>query len=106
MARVLVLNFLFIALPLLLIAAGIFLIAKGRTMGRRCLGILLVALATGPILYIAAGIVAGRLRGDKYFYGVPFGGYLFGDSTEVGIGLMIWVCLIIAILAGMLRWRA
>jgi hypothetical protein len=106
MARVLFANFLFTILPILLTVSGIFLIAKGRTMARRCVGIFLIALPIGPILYITAGIVQRWIRADKSFYGVPFGGYGLSDNTGVGISLIIWICAVIVVLAGILRRRA
>jgi hypothetical protein len=105
MPRALLANLLFIALPILLMVSGIVLAARGRTMERCCLGILLVALPAGITLYITAGIAAGRMRGDGYFYGVPFGGYGLSDNISVGISITIWICLVIAILAGILRRR-
>ena len=108
MLRVLLANFMVQVLPILLIIAGIVLVAKGRsrTAGsdwRRHLGLTLLALPIGVVIYIIAGIAAASLRGEGHFYSVPFGGYSASDNTSIAISLLIWIGLIYLLLALLIR---
>ena len=108
--RILLANFIVEVLPFLLIIAGILFVIKARKAGpgsstRRYLGISLVSLPLGIIVYIIAGIVAAAMRGDGHFYSVPFGGYSVSNNAADIISVLIWVGLIFVVLAGVLRPR-
>jgi len=108
--RTLLANFIVQVLPFLLILAAIFLVIKARKAGpgstiRRYLGISLVSLPAGIIVYIIAGIAAAALRGDGHFYSVPFGGYSVSNNAADLISVLIWVALVFVVLAGILRPR-
>ncbi len=108
--RTLLANFIVQVLPFLLILAGIFLVIKARKAGpgstiRRYLGISLVSLPAGIIVYTIAGIAAAALRGDGHFYSVPFGGYSVSNNAADLISVLIWVALVFVVLAGILRPR-
>ena len=105
--RALLANFIVQVLPLLMIAAAIVLVLKARKGGSRSslkhyLGLSLAALPTGIIAYIAAGIVAARLRGEGHFYSVPFGGYTV-DNGPIGVSVILWFIFVFAVLAVALR---
>ena len=108
--RILLANFVVEILPLLLIAAAIVLIVKARKEGRgtpwkHYLGISLAAMPTGIFLYMVAGIIAARMRGDGHFYSVPFGGYSASDNVAIGFSLLLWMALVFALLTIVLRPR-
>jgi hypothetical protein len=108
--RTLLANFIVQVLPVLLILAGIFLVIKARRAGpgssiRRYLGISLVSLPVGIIVYIIAGIAAAAIRGDGHFYSVPFGGYSVTNNAADLASILIWVALVFVVLAGLLRPR-
>jgi hypothetical protein len=110
MIRILLANFVVQVLPLLMIAAAIVLILKGRAGGpgsnfKRYLGISLAALPAGIITYIFAGILAARLRAEGHFYSVPFGGYTVSNNGAIGLSILMWIALIFAVLAFLLRPR-
>jgi len=103
-------NFIVLVLPILLIIAGILLVIKARKAGpgssiRRYLGISLVSLPVGIVVYIIAGIAAAALRGGGHFYSVPFGGYSVSNNAADLISVLIWVALVFVVLAGKLRPR-
>jgi|SRR5215469_11037880 len=109
MLRVLLANFIVQILPLLMILAAIILVLKAQKGGARSgfmhyFGISLAALPAGIIAYIAAGIVAARLRGEGHFYSVPFGGYTV-DNAPIGISVALWIAFMFALLAFALRPR-
>jgi len=109
MLRILLANFIVQILPLLMISAAIILVVKARKRGPASsfvhyFGISLAALPAGIVAYIAAGIVAARLRGEGHFYSVPFGGYTV-DNAPIGISLALWVAFVFAVLAFVLRPR-
>ncbi len=108
--RILLANFIVLVLPILLIIAGILLVIKARKAGpgssiRRYLGISLVSLPVGIVVYIIAGIAAAALRGDGHFYSVPFGGYSVSNNAADLISVLIWLALVFVVLAGKLRPR-
>jgi len=109
MLRVLLANFIVQILPFLMIAAAIILVVKARKRGPASsfvhyFGISLAALPAGIVAYIAAGIVAARLRGEGHFYSVPFGGYTV-DNAPIGISVALWIAFMFALLAFALRPR-
>ncbi len=109
MLRALLANFVIQVLPLLMIAAAILLVLKARKGGpgsslKHYLGISLAALPAGVIAYIIAGIAAARIRGEGHFYSVPFGGYTV-DNGPIGASIVLWILLIFALLALVLRPR-
>ena len=106
--RILLANFIVEFLPLLLLVAGILLVVKARKAGsgssvRRYVGISLLSLPLGIIVYIISGIVAAAMRGDGHFYSVPFGGYSVTNNAADLTSVLIWVALIFVVLAGVLR---
>ena len=106
--RILLANFIVEILPLLLVIAGIVLVINARKAGpgssiRRYLGISLLSLPLGIIVYIISGIVAAAMRGDGHFYSVPFGGYSVTNNAADLTSVLIWVALIFVVLAGVLR---
>jgi hypothetical protein len=108
MLRILLAYFVVLVLPILLILAGIFLVIRARKSGsgssiRRHLGISLISLPIGVLAYVIAGIAAARIRGDRHFYGVPFGGYSLSNNAADLMSMMIWVALVFVVLAGILR---
>jgi len=108
--RTLLANFIVQVLPLLLIAAGIFMVIKAHKAGpgssiRRYLGISLVSLPAGIIVYIIAGIAAAAMRDDGHFYSVPFGGYGVSNNGAILASLLIWIGLIFVVMAAVLRPR-
>ena len=108
--RTLLANFIVQLLPLLLIAAGIFMVIKAPKAGpgssiRRYLGISLVSVPVGIIVSIIAGIAAAAMRGDGHFYSVPFGGYSVSDNAGDLASILIWVALVFVVSAGVLRPR-
>ena len=110
MLRILLANFIVQVLPLLMIAGAILLVLKARKDGRgsslkHYLGISLAAVPAGIIAYIGSGILAARLRGEGHFYSVPFGGYSV-DNGPIGVSIVLWIALIFAGLAVVLRPRA
>ena len=110
MLRILLANFIVQVLPLLMIVGAILLVLKARKGGpgsslKHYLGISLAAFPAGIIAYIASGIVAARLRGEGHFYSVPFGGYSV-DNGPIGVSIVLWIALIFAGLAVVLRPRA
>lgn len=110
MLRILLANFIVQVLPLLMIAGAILLVLKARKGGpgsslKHYLGISLAAIPAGIIVYIASGIVAARFRGEGHFYSVPFGGYTV-DNGPIGASVALWIALIFAGLALLLRPRA
>ena len=110
MLRMLLANFIVQALPLLMIAAVVVLVLQARKGGRgsslkHYFGISLAAIPAGIIAYIAAGIVAARVRGEGHFYSVPFGGYTVNNGP-IGMSVVLWIALIFAVLALFLRSRA
>ena len=110
MLRILLANFVVQVLPLLMIAGAILLVLKARKGGRRSswkhyLGISLASFPAGIIAYIASGIAAARLRGEGHFYSLPFGGYGV-DNGPIGVSIVLWIALIFAALAVVLRPRA
>ena len=109
MSRVLLANFIVQILPLLMIAVAIILVLKAQKGGpgssfKHYLSISLAALPVGIIVYVFAGIVAARLRGEGHFYSMPFGGYTV-DNAPIGISLALWIAFAFAILAFALRPR-
>ncbi len=107
MLRALLANFVVQVLPPLMIVAAILLVVKARKGGRgsllrHYLGIFLAALPAGVIAYIVAGIAAARIRGEGHFYSVPFGGYTV-DNGPIGLSVVLWILLIFAALALVLR---
>ncbi len=107
MLRILLANFIVQVLPLLMIAAGILLVLKARKRRpgsslKHYLGISLAAIPAGIIAYIASGIGAARFRGEGHFYSVPFGGYGV-DNGLIGASIVLWIALIFAGLAVVLR---
>jgi hypothetical protein len=110
MLRILLAYFVVLVLPIVLIIAGVLLVMKGCKEGpgssiRRYLGISLLSLPAGIIVYIVAGIMAATVRGDGHFYSVPFGGYSVSNNGAVLISVLLWVALIFVVLAGLLRPR-
>jgi uncharacterized membrane protein HdeD (DUF308 family) len=108
--RTLLANFIVQVLPILLIIGGILLVIKARKAGPRSsirwyLGISLISLPAGIIVYIIAGIAAVTMRGDGHFYGVPFGGYSVSNNAADLASILIWVVLVFVVLAGVLRPR-
>jgi hypothetical protein len=106
--RILLAKFVVLVLPILLIFAGVLLVMRAQKSGRnaslrRHLGILLVALPVGVVVYIFAGITAARIRGDGHFYGVPFGGYSVSSTAADLVSVLIWMALVFVVLAGILR---
>lgn len=110
MLRILLANFIVEVLPLLMIAGAILLVRKARkgergSSWKHYLGISLASFPAGIIAYIASGIVAARLRGEGHFYSVPFGGFSV-DNGPIGLSMGLWIALIFAGLAVVLRPRA
>ena len=108
--RTLLANFIVQVLPVLLILSGIFLVVKARKAGpgssiRRYLGISLVSLPAGIIVYIIAGIAAAAMRGDGHFYSVPFGGYSASNNSAIFASLLIWIGLTFVVMAAVWRPR-
>lgn len=108
--RILLANFIVEILPLLMIAGAILLVLKARKDGpgsslMHYVGISLASIPAGVIAYIAAGIAAASLRREGHFYSVPFGGYTV-DNGPIGASVFLWVVLIFALLAIVLRRRA
>ena len=109
MLRIVLANFIVQVLPLLMIAAAILLVLRARKGGpggwvKHYLGISLAAIPAGIIAYIAAGIVAARVRGGGHFYSVPFGGYTV-DNVPIGASVVLWVTFVFAVLALVLHPR-
>jgi cbb3-type cytochrome oxidase subunit 3 len=110
MLRVLLANFIVQILPLLLLIAGIVLILRARKGGpgsiaRRYLGMSLASLPVGVIAYIIAGIAAAAIRGEGHFYSIPFGGYSASNDAAIFASLLVWIGLVFAVLAFVLRPR-
>jgi len=110
MFRIFLANFIVRVLPLLMIAAAIILILKAQKGGsrsslKRNLGIFLASLPAGIIAYIFAGIAAAAIRREGHFYSVPFGGYTVSDNLALGASIFLWVGLVFAALAFVLRPR-
>jgi hypothetical protein len=110
MLRILLAYFVVLVLPIVLAIAGLLLVMKARKEGqgssiRRYLGISLLSLPVGVIVYIVAGIMAATVRGDGHFYSVPFGGYSVSDNAGDLASILIWVALVFLVLAGVLRPR-
>ncbi len=108
--RTLLAIFIVQVLPILLIVGGILFLIKARQGGpgssiRRYVGISLVSLPAGIIVYIIAGIVAAAMRGDGHFYSVPFGGYSASNNAAILTSLFIWIGLVFVTLAVVLRPR-
>ena len=106
MFRILLANFIVEVLPLLLIICGVLLLAKRPADGaqwRRYLGLALISLPAGTVLYIVSGIAAAAIRGEGHFYSVPFGGYTVSNNTELGASILIWIALVFVILAAVIR---
>ena len=105
MRAVLTINLLW-ALVLLLIAAGIWMVATARRNALRYLGIVFLAVPGGILVYVVSGIVAASLRGDGHFYSVPFGGYNIASSnTPIYVSVAVWISIVFFILAALLRRR-
>lgn len=107
--RVLLANFIVQVLPLLMIVTGIILILKARKGGpgsgfKRYLGISLVSFPAGIIAYIFSGIAAAAIRKDGHFYSVPFGGFTI-DNGPLVVSAVLWIALVFAVLAFLLRSR-
>ena len=110
MLRILLANFIVQVLPILMIAGAILLVLKARKGGpgsslKHYLGISLAAIPAGIIAYIAAGIAAAVARGEGHFYSVPFGGYTVDDGP-IAVSVVLWIALVFAGLAVVLRRRA
>lgn len=109
MLRVLLANFIVQVLPLLMIVAAIILILKARKGGpgsgfKRYMGLSLAAIPGGIIAYIFSGIAAAAIRKEGHFYSVPFGGYTI-DNGPLVVSAVLWIALIFAMLAFLLRSR-
>lgn len=110
MFRILEANFIVQVLPLLMIAAAVILVLKARKGGRgsslkRYLGISLASVPAGILVYIFAGMEAAAMRDEGHFYSIPFGGYSASNDLAMGISILIWIGLVFAILAFVLRPR-
>ena len=108
--RTLLANFIVMVLPLLLIAAGIILVSKSRSAsgGAKAsfwMGVLLLSLPLGVVVYVASGMIAAILRGEGHFYSVPFGGYSASNDTDLLISAAVWIGLVFICLAAILRPR-
>ena len=109
MLRTLLAIFIVQILPVVMIFAAIILVVRARKRGpggsfMHYFGISLAALPLGVFIYLFAGIVAARLRGEGHFYSVPFGGYTV-DNAPIGISLALWIAFVFAMLAFVLRPR-
>ena len=107
MTRILIANLLVRVLPMALIAGGVYLAVTSRseTTWRRRAGFLLIAVPAGVFVYIVAGIVAARIRGEGHFYSVPFGGYSVSNDTATVGSIVIWIAVVFFLLSGLLRPR-
>jgi hypothetical protein len=108
--RTLLANFIVMALPLLLIAAGIILVlrsrrASGGAKATFYTGVLLLSLPLGVVVYFASGMIAAILRGEGHFYSVPFGGYSASNDAALLISAIVWIGLVFVGLATILRSR-
>ena len=102
MWRILVANFLFWILPLLLITVGIvFVRSRRQTLGKHHLGLVLISLPAGIFAYILAGIVAAGIRGDGHFFSFPFGGYRINDNGAIVASAITWIALVFIALNGL-----
>jgi len=109
MLRVLLANFIVQVLPLLMIVAAVILILKARKGGpgsgfKHYMGLSLAAIPGGIIAYIFSGIVVAAIRKAGHFYSVPFGGYTI-DNGPLVVSAVLWIALIFAMLAFLLRSR-
>jgi hypothetical protein len=110
MLRILLANFIVQILPILLLIAGVVLVIKARRAGpgssvRRYLGISLVSLPVGVIVYLIAGIAAAAIRAEGHFYSVPFGGYSVSNDAAILASLLLWIGLVFVALSAVLRPR-
>ena len=110
MLRIFLANFIVQGQPFLMTAAAIVLVPKARkgapnSFLKHYLGISLAALPAGIIACIAAGIAAARLRGEGHFYSVPFRGFRVSDNAAIGTSVLLWIGLVFAVLALVLRPR-
>jgi hypothetical protein len=104
--RILLANFIVEVLPLLLVVCGVILLAKRLAAGAhwtRYLGLTLISLPVGIVLYIVSGIAAAAIRGEGHFYSVPFGGYTVSNNTALGASLFLWIALVFVTLAAIVR---
>lgn len=109
MFRILLANFIVEVLPLLLIICGVILLVKKPAPGaqwKRYLGLALISLPAGIVLYIISGIAAAAIRGEGHFYSVPFGGYTVSNNTALGASILIWIALVFVTLAAIIRPRS
>lgn len=107
--RVLLANFIVQVLPLLMIVVATILIVKARRGGpgsglKHYLGISLAAFPAGIIAYIFSGIATAAIRKEGHFYSVPFGGYTT-DNGPLVVSAVLWIALLFAVLAFLLRSR-
>jgi len=106
--RTLLANFIVQILPILLIIVGVVLVVRAQKAGpgssiRKYMGISLISLPVGIVLYIIAGIAAAAVRGDGHFYSVPFGGYSVSNNATDLLSIMIWVAFVFVVMAGILQ---
>jgi hypothetical protein len=98
-----------LAIVLVILAAGVYLLWSAKPQarwrgGRHWVGIFFVALPTGALAYLFAGIEIARWKGVGHFYSVPFGGYAVRDSALLA-SFACWVALVFVIVAVVLRRR-
>lgn len=103
-------NFITMWLPLLLVAAGIFLVVKSRSArggakARFYTGVFLLSLPLGLIAYLASGMLAAILHGGGHFYSVPFGGYTASNDAALAISAVVWMVVVFICLAVILHPR-
>ena len=106
MFRILLAKFIVEVLPLLLIICGVILLARRPAADapwKRYLGLTLISVPAGIVLYIVSGIAAAAIRGEGHFYSVPFGGYTVSNNTALGASILIWIALVFITLAAIIR---